>query len=43
MADGIVAMFELAVEDDMVKVVDERHYKLIPASSLDHDKVIDYR
>lgn len=43
MADGIVAMFELAVEDDMVKVVDERHYKLIPASSLDHDKIIDYR
>ena len=43
MDDGIVAMFELAVEDDMVKVVDERHYKLVPASSLDHDKVIDYR
>lgn len=43
MADSIVAMFELTVEDDMVKVIDERHYKLLPAASLDRTAIVDYR
>jgi len=30
-----VAMFELAVQGDSIKVVEERHYKLVPASGLD--------
>lgn len=40
---GIVALFELAMEDGQVKVVEERHYKLIPASDLDRSAVIKYR
>ena len=36
-------MFELAVQADMVKVVEERHYKLVPASALDDKEVRDYR
>jgi hypothetical protein len=42
MSNDRVAMFELTVEDDMVKVVEERHYKLVPASALD-DAIWSYR
>ena len=38
-----VAMFHLDVQDDMVKIVDERHYKLVPASDLDDSAVRAYR
>jgi hypothetical protein len=34
MAGGIVALFELTLQGEEVKVVDERHYKLVPASEL---------
>jgi hypothetical protein len=43
MNDGIVAMFELTVEDDEVKVVEERHYKLVPSDQLDDAAVRSYR
>lgn len=32
--DELIALFELAVVDDEVKVVDERHYKLVPAENI---------
>jgi hypothetical protein len=41
--DESVAMFELAVQNDAVKVVEERHYKLVPAKSLDAAAVRHYR
>ena len=41
--DESVAMFELAVQNDAVKVVEERHYKLVPATSLDAAAIRDYR
>lgn len=43
MVDEQVAMFELTVQDDSVKVVDEKHYKLVPASALDRAAVVAYR
>lgn len=43
MEDGIVAMFELALQEDEVRVVDERHYKLVLAESLDPAAIRDYR
>lgn len=43
MADRTVALFELTIIDGDVKVVDERHYKLVPASELDDRAVRDYR
>ncbi|MEA2952486.1 MAG: hypothetical protein QOJ96_2006 [Alphaproteobacteria bacterium] len=43
MADQSVAMFELTVKGDAVKVVEERHYKLMPAASLDSAAIRDYR
>jgi len=43
MSDERVAMFELAVQDDMVRVVEERHYKLVPATELDAKAIRNYR
>jgi hypothetical protein len=43
MADNIIALFELTIEDDEVKVVEERHYKLVPADDLDQAAVRAYR
>jgi hypothetical protein len=43
MSDQRVAMFELTVRDEAVKVVEERHYKLVPAASLDASAIVDYR
>ena len=42
MPDGSVALFELTVQDDEVKVVQERHYRLVPADQLDRNAVVRY-
>jgi len=31
MADGVIAMFELTVSEEQVRIVEERHYKLVSA------------
>jgi len=38
-----IALFELTVEDNAVKVVEERHFKLVPASELDQTAIRAYR
>ena len=43
MADNIVALFELGLQDGDIKVVEERHYRLVPASELDRDSIRNYR
>lgn len=43
MDDDIVAMFELTIEKDEVKVVAERHYLLVPADELDQSAIRAYR
>jgi len=43
MDGGVVALFELTLQDDEVKVVEERHYKLVPASELDQEAIRSYR
>lgn len=42
MEGGVVALFELTLQDDEIKVVEERHYKLVPASDLDQDAIRKY-
>lgn len=42
MADGTVALFELTLQDDQVRVVDERHYRLVPATELDREAISRY-
>lgn len=43
MDDEIVALFELTLQDGEIKVVDEKHYKLVPAKKLDQAAIRDYR
>lgn len=43
MEDGVVALFELTLQEDEVRVVDERHYRLVPAESLDDKAIRAYR
>jgi hypothetical protein len=43
MADGVVAMFELTLIGDDIKVIEERHYKLVPATGLDQAAIRAYR
>lgn len=43
MEGGIVALFELTLQDDEIKVAEERHYKLVPATDLDPGEIRAYR
>ena len=43
MDGGAVALFELTLQDDEVRVVEERHYKLVPAGELDDRAIRSYR
>lgn len=43
MDDEIVALFELTLQDGEIKVVDEKHYRLVPAKKLDQAAIRDYR
>lgn len=43
MAEGVIALFELTLDEGQVKVVEERHYKLVPAADLDQKAIRDYR
>lgn len=43
MDDQRIAMFELMVQDEQVKVVDEKHYKLLPASEISKNDLEIYR
>lgn len=42
MDDRVIALFELALQGDEVKVVEERHYQLVPASELDQKAIRKY-
>lgn len=43
MENGIVALFELTLSGDEIQVVDERHYRLVPASDLEREALRRYR
>lgn len=34
MGNDLIALFELTIQDNQIKVVQERHYKLVPSSSI---------
>jgi hypothetical protein len=42
MTDGVVALFELTLQDDEIRVAQERHYRLVPASELDASAIRAY-
>jgi hypothetical protein len=41
--NDLIAMFELTLEDGMVKVAEERHYRLVPASEITPEDLAAYR
>lgn len=43
MDNKAIALFELILQDEEIKVVEERHYRLIPAEKLNQDAIRDYR
>lgn len=43
MADKVIALFELALQEDELRVVQERHYLLVPADELDPKEFLTYR
>ncbi|MEM6538863.1 MAG: endonuclease [Pseudomonadota bacterium] len=43
MDDKTIALFELTLLDDEIKVVEERHYRLVPATKLNREAIRDYR
>ena len=40
---GVIAMFELVLQGNEVKVVEERHYMLVPAEGLVAAAIRNYR
>lgn len=42
MNGGIVALFELTLQEEEVRIVQERHYKLVPAAELDRHAICAY-
>jgi hypothetical protein len=43
MTNKTIALFELTIKQEEVKVVEERHYKLVPAADLDDKTIRAYR
>lgn len=41
-SDDLIALFELDLEDGMVKVVEEKHYRLVPASKITEKDLVIY-
>ena len=42
MVDNVIALFELTMQGDEVKVVEERHYKLVPSDQIGHEDLTFY-
>lgn len=43
MDDDVIAMFEIVVAGDSLKIADERHFKLVPADDIDAKELAAYR
>ncbi|HET6567404.1 MAG TPA: hypothetical protein VFG50_05525 [Rhodothermales bacterium] len=43
MPGGVIAMFELEIENDEVRKVAERHYQLVPPDELSEEELLRYR
>ena len=43
MANDVVALFELTLQEEEIKVVEERHYRLVPADRIDPEAIRNYR
>lgn len=43
MDDQVIALFELTLQDDEIKVAEERHYRLVPAEKLNQEAIRNYQ
>ena len=43
MEDDKIAMFELTIQDGLVRVLDEKHYRLVPAEQISAEDLRQYR
>lgn len=43
MANNIIAIFELVLEEDEVRVVEEKHYKLVPGDEISGEDLRTYK
>ena len=43
MQSEVIALFELTLREDEIRVVEERHYRLVPAERIDDDAIRSYR
>jgi hypothetical protein len=42
MVDDLIALFELTIEKDAIRIVEERHYQLVPADRITAEDLISY-
>lgn len=42
MADDLIAVFELVLDHDQIKIVDERHYRLVPYAQISREDLQSY-
>lgn len=42
-SSDLIALFELKIDEGQVKLIEERHYKLVPAKELDSSDISNYR
>jgi hypothetical protein len=43
MEDDLIAIFELTVQDEQVKLVSEKHYQLVPSADISSKDLTLYR
>lgn len=43
MSGSVIALFELTLQDGEIRVVEEKHYRLVPANEIDQNAIRDYR
>jgi hypothetical protein len=43
MAEGVIALFELTISADAVKIVQEKHYSLVPEGTISEEELQDYK
>ena len=41
--NGLVALFELALQDDAIRIRNEAHYQLVPAADISEEELLQYR
>ncbi|MBT3351791.1 MAG: endonuclease [Nitrospinaceae bacterium] len=43
MTENLIAIFELTVQDDQIRIVDEKHYRLVPSEQISSEDMKAYR